>query len=198
MNQQRQEGLTPLAQLLVQHVIHQEHIRAASQIFRVLRQHEFADKGNHTNTAPSTTIHGGHRRQLVTHHKELAHNDELLLVAIEGAGLHHVLTRELLHPRRVNGLLVIRLLEIDEPPALGRHDFRVRRTRLRTLTRQHRGLERGLVITQGQPHQLNQLGLSIAADTSSDIEALLAIHTLQTGRQKPEGVAAEFRTWEQL
>ena len=198
MDQQRQERLAPQAQLLVQERVNQEHIRLLRLILIVIRRHELAHKLDNANAPPRAAIHCRDRRQRVTHHEELAHDDEFLLVAKQRSRLHHVLTRELLHPRGIDRLLVIRLLEIDEAPALSGHDIRIGRTRLRALSRQHRALERGLVVAQRHPHQLHQLGLSVATHARRHVEALLAIHPLQTRGQETEGVAPKFRIGEQL
>ena len=198
MNKQSQKRLTPLAQLFIQHWINQEHIRLPRLVLLSIRRHELADKLNHADTAPRTTIHRRHRRQLVTHHKELAHDDKLLLVPVERPRLHHVLTRELLHPRRVDRLLVIRLLHVDEPLRLGRHDIRIRRTRFRALPCEHGGLHRGLIVAKGHSHQLDQLGLSVTTHTRRHIEALLAVHALQARCEKPQCVAAQLRIREEF
>jgi hypothetical protein len=50
---------------------------------RVTLINEAGHERDDTNTTPCALVHRRHRRKLITHHEDLAHNAELFLFAIE-------------------------------------------------------------------------------------------------------------------
>ncbi len=192
VDQEREEGLAPLAEFLIQFRVARIYIRLLEQQFGAVIGYELGLERNDLDAAPSAVVHGRHRRKTIAHHADLTHDTELLLVAIEGTGLYHVLTRELLHATRVDRLLVVGLLHIDKSAALGRHDIWIRRARVGALSGQHSGLHGRLVVPEREAHEFHQFGLAIATHTCESVVTLLSVRTLQTGRKKAQGVAAEF------
>ncbi len=172
-----QEGITGI------HMLH--------GIRRLPLLHERADVGNHTETAPSTLVHGRDRREFIAAHEDAGHHDERVLILEETAGLQCVLTRQLLHQRRVDPFALFGLHHGNESFALEDNHLGIRGPRIGALASQGRYGQGLLVLTERLAHEVDDLGLAVTTGARHDIELLFVVRTLQTGAVERQGVLTE-------